>query len=148
MWKTIGIVLVVLLAFAVGYLAHTIQFESTEIRLFAGSQLQISYPDLIAIILTAFGVIIAIASIGLAAAAVIGWNSIEGKAMRTASTVIRSDLNDVNGKLHKLIKDAISDRNSPFHMTLQNEMQKMIFSGVLSFDSPSAAEESDDENSR
>jgi uncharacterized membrane protein len=148
MWNVLGAILVVTLALAVGYLGHAIQIEATEIRLFAGSQLQISYPDLITIILTAFGVIIAVASIGLAGAAVIGWNSIEGKAMRTAAGVIKSDLNDNNGKLHKLIKEAISDRKSPFHQTLQAEMQKMIFSGVLSFDSPSQNEESDDEHSQ
>jgi hypothetical protein len=145
MWKFFGIFLVVILAASVGYLAHTIQTEALGIRLVADSQLTASYPDPIAIILTAFGVIMAIASIGLATAAVIGWNSIEGKAMRTASGIIGSDLDDPQGRLHKLIKEAISDNSSPFHRTLQKELQIIMYSGVLNFESASQINEEDNE---
>ena len=141
MWKFFGILLVLLLAAAVGYLAHAVQTEAIGIRLFAGSQLSASYPDLIAIILTAFGVIMAIASIGLAAAAVIGWNSIEAKAMRTAADIIRGDLNDDTGKLHALIKGAISDESSPFHRTLKSEAQRMMYSGIMNFDQSTSIED-------
>jgi hypothetical protein len=144
MWKFFGIFLVVILAVTVGYLAHAVQTEAVGIRLFAGSQLTASYPDLIAIILTAFGVIMAIASIALGTAAIIGWHSIEAKAMRTAADVIKGDLGDADGRLHKLLKEAISNTNSPLHKTLKIEAQKLMYSGVLNFEN--GAQYSEEEN--
>ncbi|KKB10153.1 hypothetical protein [Devosia chinhatensis] len=133
-WTSIAI-----LSMTIGYLAHVIQTESLDIKLLSGNQWQISYPDLITIILTAFGVIIAVASIGLATAAVIGWNSIEGKAMRTASEVLSKDIDDADGKLQMLVKAAIADTSSPFHRTLKDEIQKLMekemYRGIGSFES-------------
>lgn len=138
MFKIAAWAVVIMLAISVGYLGHTVQSESMEIKLLSGSQVQITYPDLITIILTAFGVIIAVASIGLATAAVIGWNSIEGKAMRTATEVLKTDIDNPDGKLQKLIKEAIADNKSPFHQTLKAEISKMMenemYRGVSGFD--------------
>jgi len=141
MWKNIGILCVLILCALIGYLLHAIQTESLNITLYADSQLDVSYADMIAIILTVFGVIFAIVSIALATAAVVGWNSIEAKAMRTASGVIRGDLVDSNGKLHRIIKAAIADTSSPLHQTLKQEAQNLMYQGIVRVDPSQESED-------
>ena len=131
MWRFWGILFVLVLAALVGYMSHAIQTEAMSIRLLADSKLSVTYPDLIAIILTAFAVIMAIGSIALATAAIIGWNTIESKAMKMAAAIINEDLtNEESGKLQKVIKSAITDSSSPLHKTLKTEAQKLMYSGV------------------
>ena len=130
MWKVSGFLLVVLLSVVIGYILNPLLTEGFQINLIPDSKLTVTYPDMIAIILTSFGVIIAIASIGLAAAAIIGWNSIEGKAMNVAQRVTRDDLDSGDGRLHKTIKEAISDPSSPLHDTLKIEAKRLMFQGV------------------
>ncbi|MGN6103090.1 MAG: hypothetical protein ACTHOR_18275 [Devosia sp.] len=83
MWRLAAIGLMVVVALLVGYLISDVQIGGMHI-IKTPALSDVSYSDFVTIILTVFGVIVAIASIALAAAGVIGWNSIEGKAIGTA----------------------------------------------------------------
>ena len=131
MWKHVGIILVVILAIAVGYFVHAVQAGTMGYSLVTSIHPDIKYSDLISVILTAFAVIIALAGIVLAIAAIVGWNSIEGKAMRIAEKSIKDDLDANDGKLHKTIKDAIRDPSSPLHKTLKTEAQNLGYKGIM-----------------
>jgi hypothetical protein len=131
--KIIGVIAFAVVMILLGYLLHTAQVGGLRV-LQLGEPVNVSYSDLVAILLTAFAVIIAVAGIALAVAGVVGWNSIEGKAMRTAENVTRANLDDEKSRLHKIIKDAVRDPASPLHRTLKKEAQRVMFEGVMDVD--------------
>lgn len=112
-----------------GYLIADVQFGVLTLAK-TPPKVDVSYADVVTITLTVFGIFLALASIVLAVAAIVGWNSIEGKAMSVAESVTRARLDDESSSLHRIIKEAISDGDSPLHNTLKAEAQKAIYAGV------------------
>jgi hypothetical protein len=131
--KVLGAVFALIGAALVGYIFSSVQLGVVTVGK-VPSAIDVSYVDMVTISLTVFGIILALASIGLAVAGVVGWNSIEGKAMKVAEEVTSLNLNDTESSLHRLLKAAISDVDSPLHKTLKDEAQKAMFAGVQGMD--------------
>lgn len=134
MWRGVGIGLVVGVAGVAGYLLHIAHTGGIAVHRI-GPPVELSYADFVAILLTGFGIIIAVAGVALAAAGIVGWNSIESKAMSIAERITKSNIEDEDGKLHALIKDAVANPNSPLHNTLKAEIQRFMFEGIMNVES-------------
>lgn len=130
MWKGIGIGLVIGMAGTLGYLLH-IAHSGGIIVQNNHNATELSYADFVAILLTAYGIIIAVAGVALAVAGIVGWNSIEAKAMAMAEKITKDNIEEEEGKLHSLIRDAVSNADSPLHNTLKAEIQRFMFEGIM-----------------
>ncbi len=130
MWKGIGIGLVIGMAGTMGYLLHIAHSGGILVQS-SGKATELSYADFVAILLTAYGIIIAVAGVALAVAGIVGWNSIEAKAMAIAEKITKENIEEEGGKLHGILREAVSNVDSPLHNTLKAEIQRFMFEGIM-----------------
>lgn len=98
------------------------------------TQISISYPDLVSLMLTAVSIILAALGFVVAIVAVVGWNSIGDRVSTLSRQFLSNSLSD-GGELKSMVQKSLLP-GGELHTLVGREVRKVAYQGVEAFDAP------------